>query len=75
MNKNNEMVAIKGSGLSMAYLLKPAMLIGLFLTLMQFGLSEIMVPITVPKATKIWIEDVKKKKIVTTREKKHMDQR
>jgi lipopolysaccharide export system permease protein len=68
MNKHNEIVAIQSSGISVVYLLRPILFIGVFLTLILFGTSEIIVPMTVPKANKIWIEDVKKKQMVKTRE-------
>ena len=69
MNRNNEIIAIKSSGLSVFYILKPILMIGVCFTLTIAVLSEILVPLTVPKANKIWIEDVKKKQMVTTLEK------
>jgi len=69
MNKHNEIVAFKSSGISNTLLLKPVLLLGVGFTLILFVLSEIVVPLTVPKSNKIWLEDVKKKQMVTTREK------
>ena len=39
MNKNNEIIALKSSGVSIYYLLKPVVSIGLFLSILIFLLS------------------------------------
>ncbi len=69
MNRNNEIIALKSSGISMNCILKPIITASLVVALLLFMLSEMIVPITVPKANSIWIRDVKKKQMVTTREK------
>jgi len=69
MSKNREVVALKSSGVSIAYLLKPILFLGVFCSIILFFLSEAIVPITSPRAGKIWTEDVKKKKIFKTEEK------
>jgi lipopolysaccharide export system permease protein len=69
MSKNREIIALKSSGISMIYLLKPIFWGGVFCSIMLFFLSETIVPITAPRAEKIWTEDVKKKKIIKTEEK------
>jgi lipopolysaccharide export system permease protein len=69
MSRNNEIVALKSSGVSMNFLLKPIIVLGLLSTGVLFVLSEIIVPVSVPKANGIWVKDVKKKQMVTTKEK------
>lgn len=67
MNKNNEIVALKSSGISIFYLFKPVLVLGIFFSIAVFILSEGIVPVTMSKANRIWLADVKKKTIVTTR--------
>ncbi|UCF90712.1 MAG: LPS export ABC transporter permease LptG [Desulfobacterales bacterium] len=69
MNKNNEIIALKSSGVSVYYLLRPILGIGFISTLLVFCLSEIVVPITLGKANKIWRLEVQKKAAVTSRQK------
>jgi lipopolysaccharide export system permease protein len=69
MNKNNEIIALKSSGVSIYYLLKPVLFIGLLLSILVFVLSELIVPITITKANRIWDVEVKKKSAVISREK------
>jgi lipopolysaccharide export system permease protein len=66
MNKNNELIALRCSGLSVYYLLKPVLAIGAICTLCLFFVSEILVPITVGKANRIWDIEVKKKAEATS---------
>ena len=68
MNKNNEIMALKSCGISMGHVLKPVMAVGAAWTLILFFLFEVIVPVTSPQAGRIWIEDVKKKQMVATRE-------
>jgi len=69
MNKNNEIIALKSSGVSIYYLLKPVASIGLLLTIIIFLLSELIVPITISKANGIWNTEVKKKSAVISKGK------
>lgn len=69
MNRNNEMIALKSGGLSVYYFLRPVLSIGLFISLLLFFLSEVVVPITIGKANTIWRVEVKQKSAVTTRQK------
>jgi lipopolysaccharide export system permease protein len=68
MNKHNEILALKSCGIGFDFLLRPVMALGLVITVCVFFLNEVVVPLTVPVSNKIWIEDVKKKDIVTTKE-------
>ena len=53
MNKNNELLALRGSGISVYYLVKPAAAAGLFLTVLMFFLGETLVPVTMSRANHI----------------------
>ncbi|MEJ2099371.1 MAG: LPS export ABC transporter permease LptG [Desulfobacterales bacterium] len=69
MNKNNEIIALKCAGLSVYYLLRSVLTIAIVLSIMIFFLSEIVVPITMSRANKIWLMEVKNKPAVTSRQK------
>ena len=69
MNKNNEIIALKSSGVSIYYLLKPVVFIGLLLSILVFLISELIVPITISKANRIWNVEVKKKPALIARGK------
>ena len=69
MNKNNELIALQCSGVSIYYLLRVVVLIGLLLSILIFLLSELIVPITISKANRIWNVEVKKKSAVISRGK------
>jgi len=69
MNKNNEIIALKSSGVSITYLLGPVVLIGLLLSIIIFLLSELLVPITISKANRIWNAEVKKESAVISKGK------
>ena len=69
MSKNNEIIALKSSGVSITYLLGPVVLIGLLLSIIIFLLSELIVPITISKANRIWNVEVKKKSSVISKGK------
>ncbi|MBN1931226.1 MAG: LPS export ABC transporter permease LptG [Desulfobacterales bacterium] len=69
MRKNNEIIALKSCGISIYYLVKPILLLGILAGLTLFLLFEVLVPITLDKANRIWIVDVKKKSLITSKEK------
>ena len=69
MNKNNEIIALKSSGVGITYLLRPVVLIGLLLSIIIFLLSELIVPITISKANRIWNVEVKKESAVISKGK------
>ena len=69
MNKRNEIIALRSCGISFGFVLKPALVLGAIFTIIVFLMGEMIVPLTVPISNKIWIEDIKKKDIVTTKEK------
>jgi len=69
MTKNNELIALKSSGVTIYYLLKPVLIIGLILSLLLFFISEVIVPITMERANGIWLKEVKKESAVISKEK------
>jgi len=60
MNKNNEIIALKCSGMSIYYFFRPIFALGLFSSILLFLLSEIVVPLTIGKANEIYRVEVKK---------------
>ncbi len=60
MNKNNEIIALKCSGMSIYYFIRPIFAVGLLVTILLFLLSEIVVPVTFSKAGDIYRIEVKK---------------
>jgi lipopolysaccharide export system permease protein len=69
MNKNNEIIALKSAGGSIYFLLRAVLAIAVMLGVVVFFLSEIVVPITISKANRIWLTEVKKKPALATRQK------
>lgn len=67
MNKKNELIALKSSGISIYYLLRPVLFIACIMGILLFLLANIVVPITINKANKIWLEEIKKKSAVIAR--------
>ncbi len=69
MNKNNEILALKSGGISIYYLLRPVIFIGLIVGTLLFFFLDIIVPITTGMANRIWLQEVKKRSEVTSKEK------
>jgi lipopolysaccharide export system permease protein len=69
MVRNNEIVALKSAGVSIFYVFKPVLVMGLIFTALLFSLGEVLVPITMGGANEIWKNEVKKESAVTTRKK------
>jgi lipopolysaccharide export system permease protein len=69
MNKNNEIIALKCAGISIYYLLRSVLSIAIVLSVVIFLLSEVLVPITISRANKIWLMEVKNKPAVASRQK------
>ncbi|MCP3941302.1 MAG: LPS export ABC transporter permease LptG [Desulfobacteraceae bacterium] len=53
MNRNNELTALKSSGISIYYLVRPALLVGIVLAVLMFVLGETLIPISMAKANYI----------------------
>jgi lipopolysaccharide export system permease protein len=69
MNKNNEIIALKSSGISIYYLMRPVLAIGIIFSLGLGILLEFIVPITQVKANHIWRQEVRKEAAMISREK------
>jgi len=69
MIKNNEIITIKGSGISIFYLLQPILYFGIASTFIMFMLIELIIPLTADKANYIWYKEIKNQKGHTSREK------
>jgi len=53
MNRNNELLAIRSSGISVYFLMKPAILVGVMLAALMLFLGETIIPITMAKSNYI----------------------
>lgn len=69
MSKNNEIVALKSGGISIYYLLRPILLIGVTFFFIIIFLSEVAVPITQSRVEKIWAQAKLKKSTIALKEK------
>jgi lipopolysaccharide export system permease protein len=69
MNKNNEILALKSSGVGIHSLLKPLVILGVTGSIFLFFFADIVVPITMTKANRMWVKEVKRRSLVTSREK------
>lgn len=69
MNRNNEILALRSSGVSVWQLFKPILSIGIVFSLILFFFAEAVVPITVERANQIWLKEVKNRSGVVSREK------
>jgi lipopolysaccharide export system permease protein len=68
MNKHNELTAIRSCGISIYSLMKPILVLGFLFSFMLFFLSEAIVPVTMTRANRIWLTEVRKEQGVFTRE-------
>ena len=69
MNKNNEIIALRCAGVSVYYLLRSVLAIALVSSVLIFFISETVVPITISRANKIWLMEVKNKPAVASKKK------
>lgn len=65
MNRNNELLAIRSSGISVYFLVKPAVLAGFILAGLMFLLGETLIPVSMAKANFIRANVLKKQNILT----------
>ncbi len=68
MNRSNELLAIRSSGISIYFLVKPAIFVGVFLAGFMFFLGETLIPISITKANFIRYNVLKKQNILSARE-------
>jgi len=69
MNRHNELIAFRINGVSIIHLLKPVLAVGGVFGLALFMISEAVVPVTISKANRIWLEEVNKKSVSTSKER------
>ncbi len=69
MGRQNEILALKSSGVSVYALVRPVFTIGVASTILLFFFTEWVVPITSAKANRIWLQEVKQKSAVISKEK------
>ncbi len=69
MSKHNEIVALRAGGVSIYRLVRPILLTSVAMSLFMFALAELVIPYTAAKANRIWLHQVRKKPLVTTRSK------
>lgn len=68
MNKNNEILAIKSSGVGVYFMLKPVLAIGLLFSILLFLLFEVIVPFTISKANDIYLREVTREDAISSDE-------
>ncbi|MGB5985072.1 MAG: LPS export ABC transporter permease LptG [Desulfobacterales bacterium] len=61
MQRNNEILALRATGVSIYYLVRPILTMGVLFTLFHLILLELIVPATMDKANRMWIVEVRKK--------------
>ena len=69
MVRNNEIVALKSGGISISYLWKPVIVLGLVFGIFLFVFSEGLVPMSTWKANELWRTEVKKRPAMASRNK------
>ncbi|KJS32105.1 MAG: hypothetical protein VR64_08315 [Desulfatitalea sp. BRH_c12] len=68
MAKNNELLALRSSGISLASLVGPIVRFGIAALLFSILMAEIVAPMTVNRANQIWYQDVKKRNSTSARQ-------
>ncbi len=69
MGKYNELVALRSGGVSALYLLRTVLGLSVLFAVLLFFLSDQIVPTTFSKANRIWLEEVKKRPGIATRQR------
>jgi lipopolysaccharide export system permease protein len=60
MNRNNELLAVRSSGISVYFLIRPAVLAGIVMSFSMFFLGETVIPVSMAKANYIRYHVLKK---------------
>lgn len=68
MSRNNEILALKSSGVSLQYLLVPILLIGLLISAALFVFSEVVVPVATMRAHQMTDKNAGGRQVMTSRE-------
>jgi len=61
MQRNNEILALRASGVSIYYLVRPILTMGIVFTIFHLIMLEVVVPATMGHANRMWIMEVRKK--------------
>lgn len=69
MGKNNELVALRSGGISLASLAGPIFRCGVGATIFMILLAEGVAPLMTDRANHIWLEEVRKENLTTTKRK------
>jgi lipopolysaccharide export system permease protein len=69
MGKHNELVALRSGGVSAFYLLKTVLGISVVFAVLLFFLTDQVVPATFSKANRIWLQEVKKRPGIASRQR------
>jgi len=56
MSKNNEIIALRSSGVSIYYLMRSVLVIGFCMSILMFLVAELIVPVVRAKGNQIWEE-------------------
>ncbi len=67
MSKNHEVTALRSCGIGKRLLLTPALVLGLFFCVITFTVAEMIVPIFMGSANQIWLTEVRKKNIFSSK--------
>jgi lipopolysaccharide export system permease protein len=70
MNRQNELIALKSSGIGIFHIVTSVTVLGLLFSILLFGLSEMLVPATMPGANRILLQEIKGQGALTTLENK-----
>ncbi len=68
MNRHHEIIALRAGGISLARLLIPTIGMGFFGAIVLFLVAEAVVPITQARVNEIWLQQVRKERVVTDQE-------
>ncbi len=68
MGKNNELIALRSGGISLASLAGPIFRCGVGATLFMIVLAEGLAPLMTDRANTIWLREVRKEKVTTTQQ-------
>ncbi len=69
MNRNNETLALRASGVSFISLVRPVLVIGFIASLILYIFSDMIVPITTAGANRIWLAEVKGKSLAKSKKR------
>jgi lipopolysaccharide export system permease protein len=61
MQRNNEVLALRAAGVSIYYLVRPILAMGILFMIFHIVILEVAVPATMDKANRMWIMEVRKK--------------